>query len=116
MAANAPPATGWLTQSRLRQLLDYDPETGVFRWRAQAKSSFATETSWKLAKRFFGKEAGTMSTSGYRMIRLEGRNYAAHRLAWLYVHGRLPTEKLKHRNEDRLDNRLANLQEGGPTK
>jgi hypothetical protein len=67
-----------LTQARLRELLQYDPVTGVFRWRAG---------------RYIGRVAGCSADGNhnrYARIRVDGRMYYAHRLSWLYVHGTWP--------------------------
>ena len=86
-----------LTQQRLKELLDYDPDTGVFRWKIARQS------------RRIGTVAGGTSGNGYRQIMLYGKMYKVHRLAWLFVHGEFPTGDLDHVNRDRQDNRIANL-------
>ena len=85
-----------LTQSRLKELLSYDPETGVFVWLVGAK--------------FKGKIAGT-DCYGYWQIRINRKNYRAHRLAWLYVYGEFPNADLDHINCVKSDNRIGNLRE-----
>lgn len=70
-----------LTQCRLRELLSYDPDRGIFVWRVKA----ARNT-------IIGSEAGRISSGGYREIGVGGRLYFAHRLAWLYVHGEWPSK------------------------
>lgn len=85
-----------LTQARLREVLAYDPETGVFTW---------------IAGQCAGKVAGSKHKSGYRQIQIGPRIYKAHRLAWLYVHGRFPHADIDHLNGVRDDNRLDNLRE-----
>ena len=83
-----------LTAERLRELLDYDPATGIFRWRvAPARCVQA------------GAIAGYVGAKGYRRVMIGGRNYQAHRLAWLYVHGQWPPGELDH--EDRSPDRNA---------
>lgn len=91
-----------LTPERLRELLDYDPESGKFRWTTAAT-------------RNRGLPAGTIDCDGYVIVRIDEKSYKAHRLAWLYVHGRWPTAQIDHRNRTRSDNRIANLREApGP--
>jgi hypothetical protein len=86
-----------VTADRLRYLLTYEPVTGVFIRRVQLGR-------WKV-----GTVAGGVHPDGHRYIKIDGRLYAAHRLAWLYVHGEWPTQQIDHRNGQPDDNRLANL-------
>ena len=88
-----------LTQNALKALLHFDPCTGIFSWAQQCGRSNA------------GTEAGFIHSSGYRRIALNRTKYPAHRLAWLYVHGRWPAGQIDHINGDRSDNRIANLRE-----
>lgn len=84
---------------RIRELLIYDPDTGVFTWK-KATSNRAR----------VGGVAGNMSR-GYREISIDGKSYRAHRLIWLLVHGRWPKVCIDHVNGNPDDNRLANLRE-----
>lgn len=89
-----------ITAARLRELLNYDPETGVFTWRADRR----------YGRTKAGDVAGCLcKTRGYIHIRLDGRLYYGHRLAWLYVHGVWPAGRLDHRDTDGDNNRLTNL-------
>jgi hypothetical protein len=92
---------GALTQSRLQELLHYDPETGDFRWRVdRGKCTKA------------GDYAGSVqSSTGYLQIGIDYWVYFAHRLAWLYIHGEWPADQIDHINRDKLDNRIANLRQ-----
>jgi hypothetical protein len=87
-----------LTQERLREVLDYDPGTGVFRWTDKGRNCL------------IGKVAGsTSNVTGYCIICVDKKTYSAHRLVWLHVHGFFPPEQVDHINRDRTDNRLSNL-------
>lgn len=89
-----------LTQERLRELLHYEPTTGVFRWRISLSN-----------RKPVGTIAGYIERHGYRCIRIEPRRYKAHRLVWLYVTGAWPKDQLDHINGVRTDNRVSNLRE-----
>ena len=84
--------------ARLKEVLDYDPASGGFRWKVSRGRSAKA-----------GAVAGSLSKDGYLLIGVDGRNYPAHRLAWVYVHGVWPEGDLDHVSLDRLDNRLDNL-------
>lgn len=88
-----------LTQERLKDILQYDPETGIFHWKVRQARRIRV-----------GQIAGTTSQFGYRVISIGNKGFKAHRLAWLYVHGYMPEGiLLDHINNDPSDNRIANL-------
>lgn len=87
-----------LTQERLKELLSYDPDTGVF--------TNLTQRGTRAPK---GGVAGWITQDGYINIQIDGKKYQAHRLAWLYVYGEFPEKSLDHVNEIKDDNRLVNL-------
>ena len=80
----------------LRNTLRYEPETGNFMWLVDAGGKKA------------GDIAGT-NRNGYRCIAIDGKKYAAHRLAWLYMTGSLPSQTIDHKNRNCSDNRWENL-------
>ena len=94
-----------LTADQLRAVLDYRPDLGLFFWRDRPD----IRPSANAGKR--GTQAGTPRKNGYIGICINGRQYFAHRLAWLYVHGHWPAAEIDHINEVRADNRIANLRE-----
>jgi HNH endonuclease/AP2 domain len=87
-------------RERVMEVLDYDPDTGIFRWKVRLSNSIHV-----------GDIAGSPDGEGYLMIRLDNRYYKAHRLAWLYVHGAWPDDQIDHINTDPADNRIANLRQ-----
>ena len=78
--------TNSLTQERLKEILHYDLDTGVFTW-----------VDCNSDKPMNGKIAGTRHNMGYTSIGIDGKVYLSigidgkvylsHRLAWLYVNG-----------------------------
>jgi hypothetical protein len=92
-----------VTAKQLRALLEYCPATGTFTWRVKRNNRTKG-----------GEVAGYITSFGYRRIEISGASYAAHRLAWLYVHGAWPRHQIDHINSDRADNRIANLRDVTP--
>ena len=90
----------------VRSLLDYDPQTGVFRWRV-------TRSATAMA----GMVAGTMPKSGsHVVIYIDNRAYKAHRLAWLLMTGEWPQEEVDHRDLNKQNNRWKNLRAADDTQ
>jgi len=101
-----------LTVDIVREFLDYNPETGIFRWKFRDRKWFPSDRSWKTWNtRFSNSIAGTIGRNGYRLILIHRVSYRAHRLAWLYVHGEWPSKDLDHRNHNKDDNWIDNLRE-----
>jgi hypothetical protein len=102
-----------ISATRLRELLRYDPDTGLFTWRVSVGGRGAKAGNGKFKP---GQEAGCLDGDGYRVIRLDGRLYRAHRLAWLYMTGEWPALEVDHKYGARSDNRwimLAEKSSGG---
>ena len=91
-----------LTVDRLRQLLSYDPITGLFAWKVSRGRSK------------FGSRAGNRHCKGYWVIHIDGKNHLAHRLAFALSHGEWPEHEVDHENLQRDDNRLINLRSATP--
>jgi HNH endonuclease len=89
---------GKLTGSRIREALDYDPNTGIFRWKMKNP-------------RYRGHVAPRAGSkcNDRRRIRIDGQNHYEHILAWVYMTGEWPTDLLDHRNNVGSDNRWENI-------
>ena len=89
-----------LTQERLKELLGYDPETGVFIWKVANTNRIRV-----------GGVAGYLHHSGYLNISINGKTYQSHRLAFLYMEGYLPENDVDHIDRNRSNNKWKNLRE-----
>lgn len=89
-----------LTRQRLQEALDYSPETGVFVWKIRRQGCR------------LGQRAGGVDPNGYRYIRIDGEDFLAQRLAWLWVHGVWPSAILRFQNGSPDDASIDNLREG----
>ena len=89
--------THHITQERLKELLHYDPESGLFTWKVLRTGNAKV-----------GSVAGSSNICGYINIKIDGILHCAHRLAFLYVNGAMPKE-VDHINHLRSDNSFKNL-------
>lgn len=108
------------TPDELRQLLEYDPGSGVLTWRPRSASMFAPGNrgadkvciGWN--KKYAGQEAGNVHPiSGYRIVGL-GQLVGAHRVAWAIYYSEWPKHVIDHINGDPLDNSIGNLRDVTP--
>jgi hypothetical protein len=91
-----------ISVSELRRLLNYDPQTGVFTWKARGRGVRAGKVAGSV-KRDVGRN------TAYVCVSIHQRHYYAHRLAWLYVHSKWPAEQIDHVDLDGTNNRIDNL-------
>ena len=87
-----------LTQKRLKELLHYCPETGVFTWKIKRHNKVK-----------IGDVAGSIDSKGYWSIGIDNKRYRVHRLAILYVNGCFPKHVTDHKDRNKLNNRYDNL-------
>jgi hypothetical protein len=93
-----------LTQETLKEILVYDSNTGIF-----TRKNDSSNKRWKA-----GSIVGTIQYSdkhkSYKrmLIRISKMRFYGHQLAFLYVHGYIPSE-ISHDNQNSLDNRICNL-------
>jgi hypothetical protein len=92
-----------LTQERLKSLLNYNPETGEFTRLVNRRRGRAGESTGYPRRNINGKV--------YIIIKIDGKSYRAHRLAWLYTHGAWPENQIDHLDQNSLNNRLSNLRD-----
>lgn len=88
-----------LTQKRLKELLCYEPDTGLLIWLVKNHHNAPS----------VGSLAGHICKRGYRLIKIDGKNYRAGRLAWLYMEGYFPENDIDHINRIKSDDRWKNL-------
>jgi len=89
-----------ITLERLREVLEYNPESGVWVWVGRTGNKSKP-----------GKIAGSLDNNGYVVIRIDRAIYKAHRLAWLFMTGEWPRSTVDHINLEHADNRWVNLRE-----
>ena len=98
-----------ITADQVRELLHYDPSTGVLTWKERGDNP-----QW--SSRRAGKRAGSVNRKQYRAIKAFGKMYQGHRLIWLIMTGDWPAQQIDHINGIRDDNRWVNLREVSNTE
>jgi hypothetical protein len=86
-----------LTVERVRDLFDYDPDTGIL-----------TRRHFLNAKR---KPVGCKSEHGYLRLILDNRSWAVHRVIWLWTYGYFPEGQIDHIDGNPANNRIVNLRD-----
>ena len=99
-----------LTLNRLKEVLNYNPDTGIFIFKVCSSNG----------KQKTGSVAGNVYRTNnrraeYLRIWIDGKRYYSHRLAWLYMYGEWPNNGIDHINGDGIDNRIENIREADNT-
>lgn len=88
-----------LSHEYLRSILSYDPVTGAWTW--------IVRKNYRVPA---GSRAGSIS-GRYWMIKIDGRSYASHILAFFYMTGAWPNDEIDHEDTDSLNNVWENIRE-----
>ena len=84
---------------RFEELFSYDPVSGLITRRINSGKGKA------------GSVVGTVHSSGYLQVRVDGKWQYVHRIAWALYTGAEPVQFLDHINGNPQDNRIVNLRE-----
>lgn len=105
------PAGTELTAEQLKRIVEYDPETGCFRWRDTFEAGICCARMQKPYPKPGDIVRAVRKNALYQYMSIDGKWYLTHRLVWLYVYGKFPARGLHidHINHDGFDNRLCNL-------
>lgn len=105
-----------VSAAELRRLLRLDPETGRLFWRDRPESAFLRRRDWLgFQARLAGAEAFlAIGKDGYRVGRVLGRRFFAHRVVFALHHGHWPAGQIDHKDGCRLNNAPGNLRAVSP--
>jgi hypothetical protein len=95
----------------LKECLNYDPLSGNLEWKDRPLSHFRSTRGWRTWNSRYSKKTAGFESEGYIHLRILGKNWRAHRIAWAIYHGTEPKTIIDHRNGDGTDNRLENLRD-----
>lgn len=94
--------------SRLHEVLEYDPGTGILTWKPR-NGKTRIERTWD--GRYAGKTAGSFSSKGYLQFSIDGVGLKAHRVIWAMMTGEWPKDEIDHKDCNKGNNRWSNLRE-----
>ena len=99
-----------IDQKLLKQLLDYDPDTGLLVWKIRDRSFFSSDSNcnaWNA--RYAGKPAGGIDKRGGITLKIFDKSLAAPRVVWILTYGDKPNGIARYKNAIKTDLRLSNL-------
>ena len=88
-----------VTPQEVASLFDYHPETGDITW----KDAIYVRRDRR------GKPVGYKYPYSYIVVRIQGRNYPAHHVAWCLHYGDWAPSQIRHLDGDKHNNRISNL-------
>jgi hypothetical protein len=95
--------------AELRELFEYDPDTGILRWKVRPRHHFKNEGAWKAWNtRYAGSITGCSDKLGYLRTNIRGTPHLTHRLIWALHYGEW-VDYIDHENRVPGDNRIKNL-------
>lgn len=83
----------------IRSLFDYDPITGILKWKTY-RSGINSD-----------RIVSSQDSRGYIVVKIDGSTYKAHRVIWAHYYGVWPVEEIDHQNFNHSDNSILNLKE-----
>lgn len=95
---------------RLRELLSYDPTTGLLTWlprKVRAGGVGCNDTAFN--NKYAGKVTNYVGNAGHIYVTVEGHTFLGHRIAWALHYGEWPPRHIDHKNRNPADNRIENL-------
>lgn len=107
--------------STLRRLLDYDPGTGIIKRKPRPLKSFKAGPRQRNAcaawnSRFAGKAITLIDANGYLKVRVAGKVFLGHRVAFALHYGRWPEANVDHDDGDPGNNRIENLRDASQSQ
>jgi len=86
-----------ITAEFLRNVLTYDKNTGVLRWKK------------KISRKIKVGEIAGSKAGAHWQVGMYGENYLAHHLIWVMMTGDWPTDEVDHEDTDGQNNKWKNL-------
>lgn len=99
-----------LTQEIIKELLHYDPDTGIFTWKERDIKWFTSDWNYKIwNNKWPNKICSSTMSDGYLRVCVLGKTYKQHRLAYLYMTGKWPNNMIDHEDGIKSNNKWSNL-------
>ena len=109
-----------LTQEYLKDILDYDPNTGVLTWKERPVSHFRSTSKrdrnhsrniWnaRYVKTIAGHKGRNANGKIYIRVRINRKMYLAHRVIYVMVTGEWPRFEIDHKSGVGFDNSWENI-------